>query len=327
LQLCKINADTVESGQEAIDRMKENQYDLVFMDQMMPEMDGVQATKIIGEEMGLELPIIALTANAIIGTREMLLASGMNDFLSKPIIISSLHQILKQWLPAEKLLTPPEGSPLPQKEKVNIQQDLLREARKIEGLSVEIGLERVSGQVKVYEASLKLLTKEIDKCVHGLPEFLAGNDLNSFNIIVHSVKSSLANLGAMELSGKAKELEFASSDSDMAYCEENLPPFLEELVRLGDAVKALFYDDSESRGPIDVPDELREIFARMDAAFVEMDILAINRELESLEKLELGTQLNNKLEPLKDAILIMDYDAALEAIREIMDHEPLKNRP
>jgi CheY-like chemotaxis protein len=81
----------------------QNQYDLVFMDHMMPEMDGIEATKII-REAGNTMPIIALTANAIAGVKEEFLAAGMNDLLTKPIDKVLLNEILKNWLPAEKVI-------------------------------------------------------------------------------------------------------------------------------------------------------------------------------------------------------------------------------
>jgi signal transduction histidine kinase/CheY-like chemotaxis protein len=107
MQPYKMQVDLCTSGAEAIEMVKANSYDLVFMDHMMPEMGGVEATKMI-REMGSEnphyanLPIIALTANAVSGVKEMFLSNGLNDFLSKPIDIVNLNLILEKWLPKEK---------------------------------------------------------------------------------------------------------------------------------------------------------------------------------------------------------------------------------
>jgi CheY-like chemotaxis protein len=92
----------VKSGQEAISRvLSDTHYDIIFMDHMMPEMDGIEATRIIRDfntEYAKTLPIIALTANAIVGMREMFLANGFNDYLSKPIDFSKLDDILLKWV-------------------------------------------------------------------------------------------------------------------------------------------------------------------------------------------------------------------------------------
>jgi len=101
MQPYKMQVDLCTSGAEAIEMIKANSYDIVFMDHMMPEMDGVEATKLI-RETHTNLPIIALTANAVSGVREMFLANGFNDFLSKPIDIIKLNSILEKWLPKEK---------------------------------------------------------------------------------------------------------------------------------------------------------------------------------------------------------------------------------
>ncbi|MDR2528045.1 MAG: response regulator [Synergistaceae bacterium] len=99
-----IQADTAPSGAEALRMMDEKRYDLVFMDHMMPEMDGIEATKRIRahQDWRNQVPIVALTANAISGMKELFLSSGMNDFISKPIELDTLNKILKTWLPPEK---------------------------------------------------------------------------------------------------------------------------------------------------------------------------------------------------------------------------------
>jgi len=101
MQPYKMQVDLCMSGAEAIEKVKANNYDLVFMDHMMPEMGGVEATKII-REIYANLPIIALTANAVSGVKEMFLENGFNDFLSKPIDIVNLNSILETWLPKGK---------------------------------------------------------------------------------------------------------------------------------------------------------------------------------------------------------------------------------
>ncbi|MDR0496353.1 MAG: response regulator, partial [Treponema sp.] len=97
--------DTAESGFKAIEMVKENNYDIVFIDHMMPEMDGVDATKIIRALPGnkySKLPIVALTANVVGDVRDMFLECGMNDFLSKPLDHKEIERVLRYWLPMEK---------------------------------------------------------------------------------------------------------------------------------------------------------------------------------------------------------------------------------
>ena len=102
----KIHIDTVDNGADAIHMIKKEDYDLVFMDHFMPEMDGVETTqriRALDNVRKRQVPIVALTADAMEGVKEELISKGMSDFLSKPIIIKDLYQMLREWLPAEKI--------------------------------------------------------------------------------------------------------------------------------------------------------------------------------------------------------------------------------
>lgn len=105
LELYGGNVDTASSGTEAIEMIRRKDYDIVFMDHMMPEIDGVDATKMIRaleDERFKKLPIVALTANVVGEVRKMFLENGMNDFLAKPLELSEVERVLKEWLPREK---------------------------------------------------------------------------------------------------------------------------------------------------------------------------------------------------------------------------------
>jgi len=105
LTLYGIEVHTCASGEEAVEAVQKEKYDMVFMDHMMPGMDGVEATAAIrnlAEERFRTLPIVALTANAFVGMEEMFLTHGFNDYLSKPIDSKKLNAILLKWIPADK---------------------------------------------------------------------------------------------------------------------------------------------------------------------------------------------------------------------------------
>jgi CheY-like chemotaxis protein len=106
LELFEIDSDTASSGPEAIELVKKNDYDIVFMDHMMPDMDGLETTaaiRALGEKYN-KLNIVALTANAIQGAQEMFLANGLNGFLSKPIEMPNLRKTLLEWLPPDVIM-------------------------------------------------------------------------------------------------------------------------------------------------------------------------------------------------------------------------------
>jgi CheY-like chemotaxis protein/HPt (histidine-containing phosphotransfer) domain-containing protein len=225
LRLYKIMADTAESAKEAIEKVKNNKYDLIFMDHMMPEMDGIEAAVEI-RNLGVAIPIIALTANAIAGVKEKYLAAGMNDLLLKPIKRSLLSKILLEWLPSH-LITNAEGEKIVELEEA-ADNDIWKKIENIKGLSTANGLESVCDNKEAYLEILQLMVQEIDRYSNNLNRLIGEKDLKNFCIEVHGFKGSLANIGAMKLSALAKGLEVASSRQDMDFCKMHLPSFLEE---------------------------------------------------------------------------------------------------
>jgi CheY-like chemotaxis protein/HPt (histidine-containing phosphotransfer) domain-containing protein len=329
LGLCKIAADTALSGREAIEKIRKTGYDLVFMDHMMPEMDGTEATRLI-RKMGIDMPIIALTANAITGAREEFMAAGMNDMLTKPIQKELLFRALQNWLPAEKITK--EAITALADETSN--SELWKKIEQINGLDAKTGLDRISGQREIYEKSLKLMINEIDKCEKSLNEFLAADDMKNFSIKAHGMKGSLANIGAMELSSRAYELETASDSSrqkqcDKDFCASRLPSFLEDLKRLGSDIQAALEGENKpgvtgesGGGPVEVPPALQTVFNKLTAAFEKTDFMAIDEGMQAIKALQSNgslkdENLNKEIEKIKYAVLTMDYDGAIKVIRAL----------
>jgi signal transduction histidine kinase/FixJ family two-component response regulator/HPt (histidine-containing phosphotransfer) domain-containing protein len=316
LQLSKITVETATSGVQAIEMLGKNQYDIVFMDHMMPVMDGVETTKAI-REMGLNVPIIALTANVVEGSRELFLNSGMNDMLMKPIDRATLNKMLAYWIPSDKIKERPDETAITAEAGTDTHEEFRKRIGQIKGLSVQTGLDRVSGQWDVYRDSFKLLIKEIEKFNKNLNLFLSSGDMRNFSIEAHSMKGSLANIGVMELSALAKELETASDHGDAAFCAANLTPFLEALQDLGSSIAEAFGAESRNIGPIEIPPELPAIFEKLKNAFEDTDFLAIEKLMRSLNELKPEGALKDEIENINDAVLMMEYDSALEAMQRL----------
>jgi len=318
LRLYDIKPDTATCGKQSIELIKKNEYDLVFMDHMMPGMNGVEATKII-RKMGINVPIVALTANAVSGMKEMMLEAGMNDYLSKPIIRTELTNILRKWIPAEKLLNPLSGVTASSKVKDEGYREFWRSIEQIEEFSISEGLERVGGQWDVYEKLLKLLIYEIEKTYKNLSEFLLTNDMENFRIEVHGIKGALASIGAVELSEKAYALEVASGKKDTVFCAENLPPLLERLSDLSLSLKEAFSTASDD-GVFVIPSEMPQIFARLISAFAKTDLMLIDKEVESLDALKLSGALEEEVEQIKDMVMMMNYDDATKKMHNLLNN-------
>jgi len=317
LRMSNITVFTAASGQESIEMISQDQYDLVFMDHMMPGMDGIDAMKNI-RNLGINTPVIALTANAVTSAKEKLLAAGMDDFLAKPIMKEALNEILAKWVPGSKIIDWQADTIAIGDDKTDERKRFLERISQIGALSVKIGLERVFNNLGSYESTLKLLIKEIKKCIANLNKFLETDDLNNFSIEVHSMKSSLANVGAMELSAKAYELEAASVRNDTRYCTSNLQPFLDGISDLGVKLEEAFSKMHQDDKPLFIAPDLTLILTKMKEAIEETNYVKIEYELNRLEALSLNGSLKEEIEEIKDAILIMDYDNATGKINKLI---------
>ncbi|MDR1692858.1 MAG: response regulator [Oscillospiraceae bacterium] len=314
LRLCGITADTVLSGADAIRTAKRQVYDLIFMDHMMPEMDGNEATVILRRQ-GVTAPIIALTANAVAGSKELFLEAGMNDLLIKPIEKPLFNRILKNWLPPEKLETPPLREPS-ETERHDKFFDKLKE---IKGLSPELGLKRISGQQDVYESSLRYMLRQIEKDRDVLTLSLNALDMRSFAITAHGLKGSLANIGASGLSDFALELESAAVKEDAVFCALNLSAFLLELDDLHAALTDAFALMKGEWSAAEIPPELPPIFANLERALDNMDFSGIELNMDTLTGMRLHGALGDAVRRIKDAVLIMEYDEAKDIIRKTLE--------
>ena len=199
----------------------------------------------------------------------------------------------------------------------NDDSEFWKAIEQIEGLSIQIGLERVSGRRIIYEKSLRIMPKEIEKCIKKLTDFFDASDMNNFSIVVHSIKSTLANIGSMELSAKALDLENASSGGDLAYCANNMPSLLSGLNKLYSALQEAYTLKEKSNDPIVIPPELPDILEKMITAFDKMDFILIDKLTEKIDALNTKGALKEELEQIKDAALTMDYENAKEIITKL----------
>jgi len=217
LKLYKLQIDTAMSGYEAIDTIKKGKvYDIVFMDHMMPEMDGMETVKIL-RESGYTAPIIALTANAVFGQADMFLQNGFDDFISKPIDIRQLNSVLNRLVRDKQ----PE--------------DVIKAAR-LQSNTKTNGNGSDTDDSHVDLLLLESFLRDAQKAVSWLKEHLTQLDnkdhLQRFIIIVHGMKSSLWNIGETELSEFAARLEKGGKEQNIDMITASVPGFMDNLQTL-----------------------------------------------------------------------------------------------
>ncbi|MDR1811630.1 MAG: response regulator [Candidatus Fibromonas sp.] len=198
----KMHIETAMNGYEALDRVKEceEDYDIIFMDYMMPGMDGIETTKII-RELGYKGTIVVLTANAVIGADKMFKENGFDNFISKPIDIKKLDAIIKKYV-RNRSKNPAETN-----------------GEKGPGINT----------VKINEKILEMFKRDIEKSIVKLKETVERGDLKLFTITVRAVKSACANLNEEEASKLAEELEASGNSGDVAEIQTKYPVLIEKL--------------------------------------------------------------------------------------------------
>ncbi len=225
LALFGINADLAESAQEAFELIRQKKYDLVFMDHMMPEIDGVAATRELRRRGFTELPIIALTANAIKGIDAMFISEGFSGFLSKPVDKSKLIDVLVKWLPDEKVnILFDSGKP-----RKPAAGQLVKSASELSELQVDYALGKMEGMADIFEKCLVIMADKIPVDCNKLTLYLKEGRLDKLQTEVHGLKSALKNIGALALSQRAEQLEQSCKSDDASCCSAYLPGLVFDL--------------------------------------------------------------------------------------------------
>ena len=325
LEPLKLNIDTAISGKEAITKTKERRYDIVFMDHMMPEMDGIAATKIIRRMRHdyADVPIIALTANAIGNVREMFLNAGMNDFIPKPIEVRTLLTKVKHWLPSEKIVTLTEEQKKQieiEKEIRQLQHDIVNQpvnTIELYDLDTDAAI-RLLGSEKLFWSVLKEYYRVIKSKADVIQKYFNEHDWQAYTIEVHALKSSSKQIGAGDLSNMAFELEKAGKEGNINYIIEHNRECLDKYLSY-EPIFAPYFEEKESdkktKGNID-KDELMDTLSRMKEALDNLDIDAMEDLCNDLEAYIYPDNQAELLKKLKDAVANIDVDVCLDMIEE-----------
>lgn len=231
----RIQMDLAESGQEAINKVQQTDYDLVLLDHRMPHMDGVETLKIMKERNLLgTVPVIALTANAVSGAREMYIQNGFQDYLSKPISGDRLEELLKKWLPAEKILqdVPKEeetAGDIQEDSETSTEKSLAQITRDLESvLDIALAMEYAGKDREGFLMNLAFFCDNFETLENSIVEDFENKDYENYGTHVHSLKSNALTIGAKDLSDKAKELEFACTEMRTDEVEKGHPALIEK---------------------------------------------------------------------------------------------------
>ena len=317
------------SGQEGIDMLASQKYDLVFLDHMMPGMDGIETFHHIRrkpDEYFRTVPIIALTANAIAGAREMFLKEGFNDFLAKPVESSVLQRILKKYLPKDKQKEVEKSEEVEVievvKEPETTQDDFV-----IGDLDIDKGLMYCGNK----ENYLEILASQRDSGIETLQQTQKAydnEDWKTYIILVHGIKSAMMSIGAVKLSEMAKGLEFAGKADDYEYIRERHTTMTEEYARIMKILEECTYLEPKVTEEVAVEkesisrEEFEKLLVDLENATYEFDGTKLLPILDKLSAFSYhNLDLAKELKPVYKKIEMFDFMSAYETVVKIKEKE------
>ena len=315
-----------QDGLKGLEVVQASFFDLVFMDIQMQVMDGYTATREIrkweealpnkGEGERPRIPIVAMTANAMMGERGKCIDAGMDDYLSKPIDPDQLYAILLKWIkPGERELPLLPKQPVSDKEEVTLPLEL-------QGIDVTSGLNRVLGNKKLYREVVLKFCSTYAQATNDIHNFIANDDISTALRLAHSIKGTAGNIGAGELQMAAAVVESALRENDVRNIGALLNVFnqkLEIVIKNKELLKTS--DDVQDFPQVNVTKEkLKEImplFMRLKED-IERNRLSSNKVYDDIKK-EVFNSLGHDFEELGDLIDKSEYDQALFKVQSVID--------
>ena len=318
-----MKVDCVTTGQKAIDVLAKQKvtYDAVFMDHMMPGMDGIEATRRIREldtEYAQNIPIIACTANAIVGNAQMFLDNGFQAFLSKPISVNQLDEIVHQWIRDEKREMELPQQPQPEALQTELEHLGSISDEKILGLDIPEGIKRFNGDEVAYRDILRSYAASTAKVVDQI-KTVDADSLADYAIAVHGIKGSSRGVNAFLLGDIAESLEKAAKSGDLEFVlknNERLVFYAEALIKDINRLLEQIDDDSHKQKKAKPDEEVLQSFLDALDCF---DMDGVEAALAEIEKYQYEDDSCAGLMPwLRDNIDQLNCDLIKERVESIL---------
>jgi len=310
-----LKIEIAKSGQQALDLISSGKvYDVIFMDHMMPEMDGIEATKRI-RELGYTNPIVALTANAVIGQASVFLHNGFDEFISKPIDMRQLNAVLNRLIRDKHL---PEAAEVKRQEaeKPIAKSDVGLLSKKIPGLDIASGIEKHDGNVKAYlrvlhsyAVSVRMMLKEM--------ESVTEDKLDDYKIKVHGIKGASDSIFANKVIKTASDLEKAASNNEFGFVKKHNKAFLENTHKLIDEIDELLseIDPDDQKPEKERPD--KELLEQLLEACNAYDMNSTEEIMDTIDKYQYSSD-DGLANWLKENIALLNYTEIVGKLVDVL---------
>lgn len=311
LEPLNMQIDTALSGNAAISKISETMYDLILMDHMMPELDGIATTHIIRRFHSEynDVPIIALTANVVGDVKNMFINEGMNDFVAKPIEVRMLINTIRKWLPKDKIKKRSVTTKIAPVKKQVVLPD-------IPELNIQ-GALKLLGSGELFMTILADYYHAIPKKLKLIQTYKEKEEWHNYTVEVHALKSASKQIGADDLSDRAAALEAAGNANDIDIILQNTDELLALYAHYQDILSPFFPEKHEVEGkPPITSDVLTEVFAEMKQAIDDLDMDKMDDAIHTLDGYSFDDENHELYIKLCEAVADMDPDACEAVITD-----------
>jgi CheY-like chemotaxis protein len=312
----KMSIDTATSGAEAIEKIKANDYSLVFMDYMMPEMDGAEATSVIRSMTGSKyqkLPIVALTANTTSEFKSNLVKEGFNDFIAKPINTKKLEIVLEKFLKDD---TPIRQRVMQVASKFNTRQRDIYEY-----VDVAAGIQQMAGSEEAYISVFTTYLDDMKKRRGELINIIKKGDISMFTIYVHAIKGASAGVRADRLSEMAAELERYGKSQDMKMIDSKLNDFfteLENVIKFAEYYIGKYNSGILGKAKKHVDHVPKDMLKKLVQYAGEFNMVKIETVLMEMSNYQYDDLNDEAVKQIKNAANNYDYDLIVALVKKYL---------
>ena len=316
-----IQIDTAEIGFEALDKANKIRYDIIFLDHRMPEMDGVETLdrlKAAKENMNINTPVIALTANAGVGAREEYMRLGFDDYLSKPIESHDLEEMIKRILP-DNLVNLPGSKAFESAPKRQIEMDIST-LPSIEGVDVNAGI-AATGSEEIYKEVIIQFSETIDDKIADIMKAFQENDFRTYTVLVHALKSSARLVGAKELSEMAATLEAAGDKENLMFIRLMTGDLISLYASFKERLRPLVElftgeDEDDEQEKAEAPrEEIDEIWSALLEMVEAFDFDSADDAYNALKGYKLPSEYQCRMSDIKKELKAVNRDALLKILK------------
>ena len=325
LKKTKIKIDTASSGLEMLQMVRMNRYNMIFLDHRMPGMDGIEAfhnMKKMTDGLNYNTPVVALTANAVLGARQLYIDEGFSDYISKPVDTVRLEQVLLEYLPKDLIIKGDDMTTSEQAENdsVTVKTDEIKNAdsndddsetskfKNIPGIDYNAAVTNC-GSEDTFIQALEIFYNTMDKKAGDIERFWHESDVKNYTVLVHALKSSARLVGALKLSEDAKYLEACGDKNDLEEIEAKTPSLLSQYRAYKSVLEKVFgkKDEPDMSLPEISAEDLQEMYSLIKGFAADFDLDNIDRLIDETKHYRIPEAEREKFGKVKECVTNADW--------------------